>query len=50
VAFFGTGVMKGWIVGQRLLLSGLETLAIGGAAASAAYLIGVLLRNVAAGA
>jgi len=42
-AFFLTGVIKGKMVKKSLLRSGAHTLAIGGIAASVAYVIGYLL-------
>jgi VIT1/CCC1 family predicted Fe2+/Mn2+ transporter len=48
LAFFATGAVKGWVVGQRMVTSGLQTLLIGGAAAAMAYGIGLLLRGVVA--
>lgn len=47
VAFFAVGVAKGRLVGQHPLRSGLEVLAIGGAAAVLAYLAGVALGGLA---
>jgi VIT1/CCC1 family predicted Fe2+/Mn2+ transporter len=45
--FFLIGLAKGRVVQRPMLYSGLETLVIGGAAASLAYLVGVGLKGLA---
>lgn len=45
LAFLAVGVMKGAVLRAPLLRSGLETLALGGAAAGLAYGAGVVLRR-----
>ena len=48
VTFFAIGLVRGRVVDQRPLVSGIETLAIGGSAALAAYFVGWILQGVAA--
>jgi hypothetical protein len=49
VTFFLIGLAKGRTVKRSLLLSGLETLAIGAVAAALAYAAGVGLAGIAGG-
>jgi VIT1/CCC1 family predicted Fe2+/Mn2+ transporter len=46
VTFFAIGLLKGRVLQQPFLKSGLDTLMVGGAAAGLAYLAGVLLHGV----
>jgi vacuolar iron transporter family protein len=46
LALFAVGAIKGKLLKQSWLWSGLETMFIGGAAAAIAYLVGYLLRNI----
>ncbi len=47
LSFFLIGVLKGWVLDHPLLVSGLETLLVGGCAATLAYIVGAWLRDFA---
>lgn len=49
-AFFGVGVAKGMVLGRPALRAGLETLLMGGGAATLAYIVGYWLRQTFGGA
>jgi VIT1/CCC1 family predicted Fe2+/Mn2+ transporter len=46
VTFFITGLFRGRVVGQSMLVGGVETLLVGGAAAALAFFVGSLLKGL----
>jgi VIT1/CCC1 family predicted Fe2+/Mn2+ transporter len=46
VTFFITGLFRGRVVGQSMLVGGVETLLVGGAAAGLAFFVGSLLKGL----
>jgi VIT1/CCC1 family predicted Fe2+/Mn2+ transporter len=45
-ALFVVGAVKGRLIHGKWVLAGLETMMIGGIAATIAYVVGFLLRNI----
>lgn len=45
MTFFGIGLIRGHVTARRKILAGLETLLVGGAAATLAYVIGAWLKG-----
>jgi len=45
MAFLSIGMIKGFIVQRSIIFSGLETLIVGGAAATLAFLVGTMLKT-----
>lgn len=46
IVFFTIGTLKGKNVGQSMILSGLETLLLGGVAATLAYAVGFIIKQI----